>query len=431
MLFVFLASPGFAWRFIDDFANNANRKIPLITRLVRGETLPYFVHMRGPWDPQKLDAIFTRSFNNWRLFTLQEISAAKREKEFKDAVNTLKTLWKFEMRPYLTCADFEKTPWQKLSRPVLVADLPHYVEMHPAHCSVAVREDMDNFREQVHDTFVSYSNSDDIAKENLYNLPGRYISWEAVGEAVVLDGETTVVYTTPYNNALFVPLQEVDSLFHEMGHLLGFADQYPTHEDDVNGVEYGLSGQWPSIMQNGAEMTDLNFFSCTDADGMINLLDFVAHKSRGGKKGWKTLCLRESIQYANSRQLNRPAFVAPPYVYFYDAAGKMLYRRQEEPSSWRFEQFPLPWLPYVMPLRDWKRQPDGTWKVTDPEVDMVEFHLHYTPISVSVWGGEPGGKTDFYSFFPDIFTVRILCVLARSLVWCDEWTRNNPNCVAW
>lgn len=132
---------------------------------------------------------------------------------------------------------------------------------------------------------------------------------------------------------------------------------------------------------------------------MINLLDFVAHKSRGGKKGWKTLCLRESIQYANSRQLNRPAFVAPPHVYFYDAAGKKLYRRQEEPFR-SFAQFPLPWLPYVMALQNWKRQPDGTWKVTDPEFDMLEFHLYYTPISVSVWGGGTWRKNRFFRFLP-------------------------------
>lgn len=412
-MFVFLASPGFAWRFIDSFANNANQKTPLITRLVRGETLPYFVHMRGPWDPQKLDAIFTRSFNHWRLFTLQEISAAKREKEFKDVVQKLQTPWKFEIRGYLSCADFKELPWLELSRPVLVADLPHHIEMHPTHCSVAVREDMDNFREEVHDMFVSFSTSD-IAKEERDNLPGRYISWEAVGEAVAIDGETTAVYTTSYNNALFVPLQESNSLFHEMGHLLGFADQYPTYEDDVESVEYGLSGQWPSIMQNSAEMKDLSFFSCTDADGMINLLDFVAHKSRGGKKGWKTLCLRESIQYANSRQLNRPAFVAPPYVYFYDAAGKKLYRRQEKPLR-SFAQFPLPWLPYVMALQNWKRQPDGTWKVTDPEFDMLEFHLHYTPISVSVWGENLAEK--------QISSVSSLIFLPSGsyVYWQDPW----------
>ena len=124
LAFLCLSLPGFSWRFTDYFANSTQQgsKVPLITRLVRGETLPYFVHIRGPWNLEKLDDIFVRSFNSWRIYTLQEIGEAQREKEFKDVVKTLKTPWKFEMRPYLSCAEFEKTPWQELARPVAVAN---------------------------------------------------------------------------------------------------------------------------------------------------------------------------------------------------------------------------------------------------------------------------------------------------------------------
>ena len=289
LAFLCLSLPGFSWRFTDYFANSTQQwsKVPLVTRLVRGETLPYFVHIRGPWNLEKLDDIFVRSFNSWRIYTLQEIREAQREKEFKDVVKMLQTPWKFEMRPYLSCADFEKTPWQELARPVAVANLPQYLEMYPAHCSPAVREDMENYRKEIQDSFsASYVN---MAQET-HNLPGRYVSWEAVGQSLAIDDDVTAVYADTTINALFVPFRDTDSLFHEMGHLLGFADQYPRTENDPNSVEYGLSGFWPSIMQNGVETRDYAYFSCTDADGMINLLDFAHQHARGGKKGWKTLC---------------------------------------------------------------------------------------------------------------------------------------------
>ena len=60
------------------------------------------------------------------------------------------------MRPYLSCADFEKTPWQELARPVAVANLPQYLEMYPAHCSPAVREDMENYRKEIQDSFSKF-----------------------------------------------------------------------------------------------------------------------------------------------------------------------------------------------------------------------------------------------------------------------------------
>ncbi|HAM43063.1 MAG TPA: hypothetical protein DCP52_04450 [Elusimicrobia bacterium] len=407
---VLLSVPGFSWRFIDYFANSTQqgRKIPLISRLVRGETLPYFVHIRGPWNLEKLDDIFVRSFNSWRIYTLQELSEARREKEFKDVVKTLQTPWKFEMWPYLSCADFEKTPWQELARPVAVANLPQYLEMYPAHCSPAVRERMDNYSREVQDSFSSsYVN---MEQEIAHNFPGRYVSWETVGQALAIDEDVTSVYTDSTLNALFVPLLDTDSLFHEMGHLLGFADQYPITEDEEYSLEYGLSGYWPSIMQNGAETKDYAYFSCTDADGMINLLDFVNQHARGGKKGWKTLCRRENIQYASSRQLNRPPFVVPPYVYFYDEKGEKLYSRKEEMAV--YAPITLPWIPFYENLHKGIPQTDGTLLVT---AGGIEEHLYYTPMSVSAWAEDLQDKGLF-----SVFTL-IFLPDGDYVYWKDPW----------
>ena len=407
---VLLSVPGFSWRFTDDFAKSTQQgsKVPLISRLVRGETLPYFVHIRGPWNLEKLDDIFVRSFNSWRIYTLQELSEARREKEFKDVVKTLQTPWKFEMRPYLSCADFEKTPWQELARPVAVANLPQYLEMYPAHCSPAVRERMDNYSREVQDSFSSsYVN---MAQEQAQNQSGRYVSWEAVGQALAIDEDVTSVYTDSTLNALFVPLLDTDSLFHEMGHLLGFADQYPITEDEEYSLEYGLSGYWPSIMQNGAETKDYAYFSCTDADGMINLLDFVNQHARGGKKGWKTLCRQENIQYASSRQLNRPPFVVPPYVYFYDEKGEKLYSRKEEMDV--YAPITLPCIPYYGNLHKGAPQTDGTLLVT---ASGIEEHLYYTPISVSAWVEDLQDKGLF-----SVFTL-IFLPDGDYVYWQDPW----------
>ncbi len=411
LAFLCLSLPGFSWRFTDYFANSTQQgsKVPLITRLVRGETLPYFVHTMGPWNLEKLDDIFVRSFNSWRIYPLQEIREAQREKEFKDVVKTLQTPWKFEMRPYLSCADFEKTPWQELARPVAVANLPQYLEMYPAHCSPAVREDMETYRKEVQDSFaVSYPN---MAQEEAHNLPGRYVSWEAVGQSLAIDDDVTAVYTDTTINALFVPFRDTDSLFHEMGHLLGFADQYPRTENDPNSVEYGLSGFWPSIMQNGVETRDYAYFSCTDADGMINLLDFAHQHARGGKKGWKTLCRGENIQYASSRQLNRPPFVVPPYVYFYNEAGEKLYSRKEDMAV--YAPITLPWIPYYEDLYDWHPQPDGSFSaIWDND---IAWHLYYTPISVSAWVEDPQDK-GIVSVFTLIFLPK-----GDYVYWKDPW----------
>ena len=410
LAFLCLSLPGFSWRFTDYFANSTQQwsKVPLVTRLVRGETLPYFVHTMGPWNLEKLDDIFVRSFNSWRIYTLQEIGEAQREKEFKDVVKTLQTPWKFEMLPYLSCADFEKTPWQELARPVAVANLPQYLEMYPAHCSPAVREDMENYRKEIQDSFsASYVN---MAQET-HNLPGRYVSWEAVGQSLAIDDDVTAVYADTTINALFVPFRDTDSLFHEMGHLLGFADQYPRTENDPNSVEYGLSGFWPSIMQNGVETRDYAYFSCTDADGMINLLDFVHQHARGGKKGWKTLCRRENIQYASSRQLNRPPFVVPPYVYFYNEAGEKVYSRKEDMAI--YAPITLPWIPAYEDLYDRHPQPDGSFSaIWDND---IAWHLYYTPISVSVWGENTQDK-GIVSVFTLIFLPK-----GDYVYWKDPW----------
>ena len=419
LVFLFMGLPGFSWRLMDGFVRGAFAdRVPLVSRLVRGETLPYFVHIRGPWDPQKLDEIFTRSFNSWRIYTLQDIREAKREKGFKDIVKKLQTPWKFEMRPYLSCADFEQTPWQELSRPVVVADLPEYMDMYPAPCSSAVQKNMDDYRQEVQSSFYSAYDKN-LNKEQSHSLPGRYISWEAVGQPQSVGFGRVRVYTDLSINTLVVPLAYQDSLFHEMGHLLGFSDQYPSYEDREDSLEYGLSGYWPSIMQDGLETESWAYFSCTDADGMINLLDLLNHKSRDGKKGWKTLCSKEKIQYANSRQLARPPFVAPPYVYFYSKEGNLLYSRKEALDV--YSPLQLPRIPDNLDMDKWDRHADGSAELH--AASDIFYYFFYTPISVSVFG-ENIMKDEVFT----VFTLIFLPYDFNVVYWKDPWYgASNPD----
>lgn len=78
---------------------------------------------------------------------------------------------------------------------------------------------------------------------------------------------------------------------HEIGHSLGFSDQYFQARSINSDVMYGSAQERASVMQLSKHLT------CDDADGMINLIDITRGIRRGGDKGWKTLCPQSQEYY--------------------------------------------------------------------------------------------------------------------------------------
>ena len=78
---------------------------------------------------------------------------------------------------------------------------------------------------------------------------------------------------------------------HEIGHSLGFSDQYFQARSVNSDVMYGSTEERETIMQHAGHLT------CDDADGMINLIDITLGKRRGGDRGWQTLCPKSQEYY--------------------------------------------------------------------------------------------------------------------------------------
>lgn len=85
--------------------------------------------------------------------------------------------------------------------------------------------------------------------------------------------------------------QPKEVLLHEIGHSLGFADQY--YRARWRADEVYSSNSLDSIM-NGEETSRL---TCDDADGLINLIDLTLGLNRGGEKGWISLCSATGDSY--------------------------------------------------------------------------------------------------------------------------------------
>jgi hypothetical protein len=79
-------------------------------------------------------------------------------------------------------------------------------------------------------------------------------------------------------------------LMHELGHSLGFADQY--YAERWRADEVYSSSSVNTIMND-----DINKLTCDDADGLINLIDQKLKLYRGGERGWKSLCASSKEYY--------------------------------------------------------------------------------------------------------------------------------------
>lgn len=97
--------------------------------------------------------------------------------------------------------------------------------------------------------------------------------------------------TTLLNILSYGQQNKKNIITHEIGHSLGFSDQY-FQARSINSDEiYGSAEERPTVMQHSRDLT------CDDADGIINLIDLTLGTRRGGNNGWKTLCPKSQEYY--------------------------------------------------------------------------------------------------------------------------------------
>lgn len=133
---------------------------------------------------------------------------------------------------------------------------------------------------------------------NIRFIPLRDIYWKCgrgAGGCYTWDEPIPLIYL-PANDGLLKLLslgKESKKRLgtHEIGHSLGFSDQYFQARSVNSDTLYGSTEERSSIMEHASHLT------CDDADGMINLIDITRGTRRGGDRGWKTLCPKSQEYY--------------------------------------------------------------------------------------------------------------------------------------
>ncbi len=105
---------------------------------------------------------------------------------------------------------------------------------------------------------------------------------------------------------------------HEIGHSLGFSDQYKQGRSQTSHMIYSSLNTSKSIMNAAGRLT------CDDADGMINLIDITRGTSRGGEYGWRSLCAKSDVYYINGAPVGKS-----PYNIF----------AVDDGYTWRFQRY--------------------------------------------------------------------------------------------
>ena len=110
--------------------------------------------------------------------------------------------------------------------------------------------------------------------------------------ACYLRGEETVIVVTRH-----LTTKQKIALKHEIGHSLGFSDQYEPLNGNIgrnnSHAVYSTPESQRSIMGN----LSLKGFQCGDVDGMINLIDITRGKFHGGREGWRSFCKKKPRYY--------------------------------------------------------------------------------------------------------------------------------------
>ncbi len=235
-----LAAPwGAMSDYVDEYTPSKTGEKYLLRKILNGQTLSIGLQRDAYTDKHydKLSRLIVDSYNDWFFNAVRHIEQSGREAEFADILPILRQ---------------------------------------------GVRVQMS---EQGRDLNVVFMPLQAIQYQCGHNTLGCYTLDEAIPHIYL-----------PINDGLLKILSLGQSSkkrtgLHEIGHSLGFSDQYCQARSINSDAMYGSVEERDTIMRHASHLT------CDDADGLINLIDITQGKRRGGDKGWKTLCPKSQEYY--------------------------------------------------------------------------------------------------------------------------------------
>ena len=247
---------GSQWGLLPDFVNEATApqaaQTPstfLLRRVADGQVVYYTLHTANPQDTAEYEQLVSRAFNEWFRETLKFIRNSKREQVFADLIPLLER-------------------------------------------GISVQKADDDAQAQIAFHFVPLGEIKQICSVNAVGC----FKHEEIPPAVYLPVEKAQLL---FRSFLTQNLLSVTT--HELGHALGLSDQYLSARSDNSDAVFSSGRDEKSIMNQAARIT------CDDADGLINAIDLLRGTSRGGEKGWQSLCKNSPQIYINGTPgLNGP-----------------------------------------------------------------------------------------------------------------------------
>lgn len=318
-----LAAPwGVMSNYVNEDAPNKTGERYLLRKILAGQTLSVGLQRDEYTDKHydKLSRLIAQSYNDWFANAAQYIEKSGREAEFADILPLLRSGIQLQINDY----------------------------------------------------------GKDI---NFVFMPFKQIQWKcgrASAGCYTLNEVTPHIYL-PSNTGLINVLslgQENKKRIstHEVGHSLGFSDQYfqarSVNSDDI----YGSTEERRTIMQHARKLT------CDDADGMINLIDITLGNRRGGNHGWKTLCSKSQEYYIGGTSAGKGPYRLA--LNKHNAVTLSTYKKGRRVASEAY--------PFALP------QTEVKWQET-PAQTIIQKDKFGRPVKAL----GPNGETIYYAYLYD------------------------------